>query len=164
MISAKMTKALNEQINKELYSAYLYFSMAAYLQDENLEGMAGFMKSQAAEEIGHAMKFYSYINDQGGRVVLEAVEKPRTDFAGPQQVFELSLEHEKLVTKSIHNLVSLATDEKDYATTTFLNWFVNEQVEEEATMDSIVNKFKLAGGQGPALLMVDSHLGQRAKS
>jgi ferritin len=164
MISPKMTKALNDQINKELYSAYLYFSMAAYLEDKNLDGMAGFMKAQAVEETGHAGKFYSYINEQGSRVVLETIEKPRAEFDTPQQVFELSLEHEKLVTKSIHNLVSLAMDEKDYATKTFLDWFVSEQVEEEATMDSIVKKFSLAGSQGPSLLMLDSQLGQRAKS
>lgn len=163
MISAKMTKALNEQINKELFSAYYYFSMAVYLQDKNLSGLAGFMKAQAAEETGHAMKFNSYINEQGGRVILEAIEKPRAEFDSPQQIFELGLEHEKLVTKSIYSLVSLAIEEKDYATTAFLNWFVTEQVEEEATMDSIVNKFKLAGGQGHSLLMLDSQLGQRAK-
>ncbi len=162
MISEKMTKALNEQINKELYSAYYYLSMASFLESKNLDGMADFFKHQAKEETGHAMKIYDYVNEQGGRVVLEAVEKPRTDFEGPQQIFELALEHEKVVTKSIHNLVALALQENDYATRTFLDWFVSEQVEEEATMDRIVNKFKLAGTQGHALLMLDSLLGQRS--
>lgn len=163
MISAKMTQALNEQINRELFSAYYYLSMACYLEDLNFDGMANFMKMQAKEETGHAMKMYAYINEQGGRVVLEAIEKPRTDFSSPQQIFELGLEHEKLVTKSIYNLVSLSQEEKDYATQQFLDWFVKEQVEEEATMDTIVKKFKLAGGHGQAMLMLDAQLGQRSE-
>lgn len=163
MISKKMEKSLNEQINKELFSAYYYLSMAAYLQNSNLEGMAHFMKHQAEEETGHAMKIYSYVNEQGGRVVLDAIEKPRVDFDSPQQIFELGLAHEKLVTASIYALVTLAIEEKDYATKTFLNWFVSEQVEEEATMDSIVSKFKFIGNAGQGMLMLDAQLAQRGE-
>lgn len=162
MISKKMEKAINEQINKELYSAYYYLAMAAYLEDEGLEGMASFMKAQTYEETGHAMKFYSYVNEQGGRVTLEAIDKPQDTFDSPQQIFELSLEHEKFVTSRINALMDLAVEESDHATKAFLNWFVTEQVEEEDTMDSIVNKFKLMGGTGHGLLMLDSQLGQRS--
>lgn len=161
MISAKMEKALNEQINKELYSAYYYMAMAAYFESENLEGMANFMKVQAQEEVAHAQKFFGYINEQGGRVVLDAIDKPRTDYDSALQIFELGLEHEKYVTSRINNLVDLALEEKDHATKAFLDWFITEQVEEEATMDSIVNKIKIAGTTGHGLLMIDAQLGQR---
>ncbi len=161
MLSKKVEKAINEQINRELYSAYLYLSMATYLADQNLDGMAGFMKAQAQEEVEHAMKMYHYVEDQGGRVLLEAIEKPQTDFEDAEQIFKLSLEHEKFVTRNIHNLVDLAIEDKDHATKTFLDWFVTEQVEEESTMDSIVGKFQLIGKQGHALMMLDSQLGQR---
>ncbi|MDZ7370841.1 MAG: ferritin [candidate division KSB1 bacterium] len=162
MISEKMSKALNEQINKELYSAYYYLSMATFLDHQNLEGMANFLKHQAQEEVGHAMKIYNYLNEQGVRVTLEAIAKPRTDFSSAQQIFELGLEHEKTVTKSIHDLMTLALQENDYASKAFLDWFVSEQVEEEATFDGIVSKFKMSGGQGHALLMLDAQLGQRS--
>lgn len=161
MISKKMEKALNEQINKELFSSYYYFSMAAYFENINLDGMANFMKIQAQEEVTHALKFYSYINEQGGRVVLDAIEKPKTEFESALQIFELGLEHEKYVTSRINNLVDLALEEKDHATKAFLDWFITEQVEEESTMDSIVNKIKLIGSTGHGLLMIDAQLGQR---
>ena len=161
MISKKMEKAINEQINKELYSAYYYLSMAAYLENANLEGMAKFMKAQAFEETGHAMKFYGYINEQGGRVTLGAIEKPKTDFDSAQQIFELALEHEKYVTGRINDLMNLAVEENDHASRGFLTWFITEQVEEEANMDTIVNKFKMIGSSGHGLLMLDSQLGQR---
>jgi ferritin len=161
MLSKKMEKAINEQINRELFSAYLYLSMSTYLADQNLDGMAGFMKVQAQEEVGHAMKMYDYVEEQGGRVILEAIEKPQTDFEDAEQIFKLSLEHEKFITKNIHNLVDLAIQEKDHASKTFLDWYVTEQVEEESTMDGIVGKFQMIGKQGHALLMLDSQLGQR---
>ncbi|MBN1464376.1 ferritin [candidate division KSB1 bacterium] len=162
MISSAMEKALNDQINKELYSAYYYYAMAAYLENQGFEGMANFMKAQAVEETSHAQKFYHYVNEQGGRVVLEAIDKPPVEYDSPKQIFELGLEHEKFVTSRIHNLVSLATDEKDYATKSFLDWFVKEQVEEEATMDAIVNKFNMIGNAGHGLFMLDAKLGERA--
>ena len=162
MISEAMEKAINKQINAELYSAYYYYSMAAYLDNEGLEGMANFMKAQATEEVKHAQKFYNYVDEQGGRVVLEGIDKPRTDFDSPRQIFELGLEHEKHVTSLINNLVTLALKENDYATKTFLDWYVSEQVEEEATMDSIVSKFNIIGESGQGLLMLDAKLGERS--
>ena len=161
MISKAMEKALNEQINKELFSAYYYYSMAAYLENENFEGMANFMKAQAYEEMGHVVKFYDYINEQGGRVILEAIEKPKSEYDSPQHVFELAFEHEKYVTSLINNLVALALKENDFATKTFLDWFITEQVEEESNMDSVVKKFKIVGTNGHGLLMLDEQLGQR---
>ncbi len=161
MLSKEMEKALNNQINKELYSAYYYFAMAAYLDNEGLEGMANFMKAQALEETTHAQKFYDYICERGGRVLLEGIDKPPVDYKSPREIFVLGLEHEKHVTSLIHNLVSLALKENDYATKAFLDWFVTEQVEEEATMDNIVNKFKYVGDSGHGILMLDAQLGAR---
>ena len=161
MISKKMETELNTQINRELYSAYLYLSMATYLADEHLSGMANFMKIQAQEEMMHAMKIYGYVEEQGGRVILDAIEKPPSKFENAQEIFNQSLQHEKFVTKSINDLVNLAISESDHATKTFLDWFVTEQVEEEANMDDIVHKIKLVGGQGHGLLMLDGQLGAR---
>jgi len=123
--------------------------------------MANFMKAQGLEETTHAQKFYDYVNEQGGRVILEAIDKPRVEFDSPKQIFELGLEHEKYVTSLINDLVNLALEEKDYATKAFLDWFVTEQVEEEATMDTILNKFKIIGDSGHGLLMMDANLGER---
>ena len=162
MISKKMEKAINDQINKELYSAYYYLSMAAYLESESFDGMANFMKAQAFEETEHAMKFYGYVNEQGGRVKLDAIEQPKVDFDGAQQIFELALEHEKYVTSRINDLMNLAIEENDHATKGLLSWFIAEQVEEEASMDSIVNKFKIIGSSGQGLMMLDSKLGERS--
>jgi ferritin len=161
MLSSAMEKALNNQINKELYSSYYYYAMAAYLDNEGLDGMANFMKAQALEETTHAQKFYDYICERGGRVVLEAIDKPPVDFESPRKIFELSLEHEQYVTSLINDLVALALKENDFATKTFLDWFVTEQVEEEASMDNIVNKFKILGDSGHGLLMLDAQLGAR---
>jgi len=161
MISKEMEKALNEQINKELFSAYYYYSMAAYLESNNFEGMSGFMKAQAFEEMGHVSKFYTYVNEQGGRVILEAIEKPTSEYDSPLQIFELAYKHEKYVTSLINNLAALAVKENDFATRTFLDWYINEQVEEESTMNTIVNKFKIVGDNGHGLLMLDEQLGQR---
>ena len=161
MISKEMEKALNEQVNKEFYSAYLYLSMAAYLADQHFDGMATFMKAQAQEEVGHGMKIYAYVEEQGGRVILDAIDKPQADFEGVEQIFDLSLKHEKFVTKSIHSLVDQAIKEGDHATKTFLDWFVTEQVEEEAGMDTILHKVKMIGKQAHGLFMLDGQLGQR---
>lgn len=158
-----MEKAINEQINREFFSAYLYLSMATYFAEQNLDGMARFMQMQAKEEVEHGMKMYSYLEEQGARVILEAIEKPDSDFGGPLDIFEKSLKHEQFVTRNIHNLVNQAIDEKDHATKSFLDWFVTEQVEEESSMDSIVNKLKLVGDKGHGLLMLDSQLGQRGE-
>ncbi|HPG38676.1 MAG TPA: ferritin [bacterium] len=161
MISKAMEKALNGQINKETYSAYLYFAMAAYFDSENLEGMAGFMKVQAQEEMGHAMKFYNYINEQGGRVTLDAIDKPQASYKNPLEIFQLSLKHEKFITDSINKLMDQAIKENDHATKEFLHWFVKEQVEEEDHMAKIVSKLERVGESGQGLLIMDAQLGSR---
>ena len=161
MISQPMTDALNDQINKELYSAYLYLSMAAYAEDSGLSGTANWLSIQAKEEMTHAEKFYRYINSQGARVVLAAIDAPPKDFESPQSVFQQVLEHEQKVTASINNLVNIAADEKDHATEIFLQWFVSEQVEEEESANEILSRFKLAGGVGGGLFMIDKELAGR---
>ena len=137
MLSSNMKKALNDQINAELYSAYLYLSMAAYFEDTNLPGMAGWMKAQAQEEVGHAMKFYGYVFDRDSKVELKAIDGPKTKWASPLAAFEDAYKHEQKVTGLIHKLVDLANKEKDHATRSFLNWFVDEQVEEDASTKMI---------------------------
>ena len=161
MISEKLQDAINEQINRELYSGYLYLSMAAYFDSMNLPGFASFMKVQEEEERFHAMKFYDFLNERGGRVVLKKIAQPEVDFDSPIEVFEQSLKHEQLVTKSINELMDLAIAENDHAAKSFLNWYVDEQVEEEDTMDGIVNKLKMIGAKGHGMLMMDKELGAR---
>ena len=162
MISKKMTDALNEQINKELYSSYLYLAMAAYCQAEGLSGFAKWLGIQSSEERAHAMKLYGYLHDQGARVHLKAIAEPAADFGSPRRVFEETLAHEQFVTASIHGLVELAVKEKDYATQGMLQWFVNEQVEEESTAADIVGRLKMVGGDARGLFMIDRELGVRA--
>ncbi|HOJ34455.1 MAG TPA: ferritin [Candidatus Hydrogenedentes bacterium] len=161
MASKKMEEALNKQLNAELYSAYLYFAMAAHFDNANLTGFAHWMKLQAKEESTHALKFYEYINEVGGKVVLDAIAKPPVDFGSPLQVFEEVLKHEKHVTALIYDLVKLARNESDYATENFLQWFVSEQVEEEAHATKIVEDLKMIADSKQALFMMDKHLGAR---
>jgi len=161
MLSEKMQEALNVQINKELYSAYLYLSMAAWCESVNLSGFAGWMTTQAREEVSHAEKFFGYLNERGGRVLLRPVEGPPTEWGSVLEVFEQVLEHERLVTGLINGLVKLARSEDDYATEAFLQWFVTEQVEEEATADGVVERLKLAGEKGSGLFMLDREMGTR---
>ncbi len=161
MISKKMQDALNLQLNKELFSSYLYLAMAAYFEEENLTGMARWMKLQSDEEHVHAMKFYDFIIRVGARVKLEKLEKPQEKWESPQSAFEAALDHEKFITKSINELLDLAVIEKDHATSTFLHWFVDEQVEEEATAAEIVENFKLVGESKSGLFMLDRELGRR---
>lgn len=161
MLSDNMEKALNDQVNAEMYSSYLYLAMSAYFGSLNLAGSASWMKIQALEEMTHAMKLYSFIEERGGQVKLAAIETPGTDWASPLEVFEKVLEHERLVTGLINKLVTLAMDEHDHATNNFLQWFVGEQVEEEATADGVLQTLRLAGDKGNGLFMVDRELGQR---
>ena len=161
MLSKEMEKEMNLQINKELYSAYLYLAMAADLEAVNLTGFAKFFEAQAKEEVNHAAKFYKYINERGNRVILDAIEKPQMEFKDVEEIFELSYKHEQYVTGRIHHLVDLAIREKDHASKTFLDWFVSEQVEEEASMDQILQKIKMIGKAGHALLMLDAQAGTR---
>ncbi len=161
MISQTMQDAINEQINKELYSEYLYLSMAAYLDAMGLSGMANFMKVQGNEERFHAMKFYNFINDRGGRVVLKAIDQPDVEFDNVLDVFEKSLKHEEFVSKSINDLMDLAIQENDHASKSLLNWFVDEQVEEEDTFNNLIDQMRLINGQGHGMLMLDKEMGQR---
>lgn len=163
MLSEKMMQELNSQINAELFSSYLYLSMAAYFESENWLGMAKWMKEQSAEEYEHAIKFYNYINEREGRVTLNAIEKPKFEWNSPLEVFEEAHKHELYITDRINKLVALAIQENDYATNLFLNWFVNEQVEEVATVSQIVHKFKLIGDNKTSLYLLDRELGMRAK-
>jgi len=161
MLSKRMTQALNEQINKEIYSAYLYLSMSAYSTFIGLKGFANWFMVQYQEEMTHAMKIYDYINDQGGQVKLLAIEQPPTEFGSPLEMFEKTLEHEKFVTKRINDLVDLAIKEKDHASNIFLQWFVTEQIEEEANDNEIISKLKLVGKEGNGLFMIDKELAAR---
>jgi len=161
VLSDRMLKALNEQINAELYSAYLYLAMAADFEEKGLEGMAHWMEIQFQEEQGHALKIYRYVIDRGGRVTLDAIEKPQTTWDSPLAIFEAALAHERHVSELIGKLASLATEENDHATHNMLQWFISEQVEEEATADAIVGKLRMVGDQGQGLFMMDGELGQR---
>ena len=161
MISQKMQNSLNDQLTNELYSAYLYLSMAAYAFSNGLPGVANWFRVQAGEEQGHAMKFFDYINEQGGRVTLKEIKEPPKNFKSAVDLFEKTLEHEKKVTAMINKLVKQAKSENDYTTETFLQWFVTEQVEEEANDVDILQKLNLAGKTGSALLLLDVQLGKR---
>lgn len=161
MISAKMQKALNKHLNEELFSSYLYLSMAAYFEGKNFKGFANWMKLQSNEEYGHAMKFYTYILQVGGKVTLTQINTPKAAWKNHIEVFKETLEHEKMITDMINSLVDIAILEKDHATNNFLQWFVNEQVEEIATAEDIVNKLDMIGDNKNGLFMVDRELGAR---
>ncbi len=161
MLSKKMEKALNEQLNAEFHSAYVYLSLAAYFESRNLDGFAAWMEAQAAEEVGHAMKFYNYINSRNGRVLLTRIEGPKTEWASPLEGFTTALEHERMISGRINDLVDLANKENDHASHQFLMWFVSEQVEEEESVGRIVEKLKLIGDSPSGLYMMDRELGAR---
>lgn len=161
MISKKMEEALNEQVNAELYSSYLYLSMESFFKTQNLNGFANWMRIQTQEEVMHAMKMYDFINERGGRVLLKAIEGPQTEWDSTLAVFKAVSEHEQKVTGLINNLVDLAITEKDHATNSFLQWFVNEQVEEEASADEIVQQLKMMENAPGGIFMFDRELGQR---
>jgi ferritin len=161
MIKEKIQDALNKQLNAELYSSYLYLSMAAYFESIRLKGFANWMRVQAQEELLHSMKFYDYIQERGGRVILASIDEPQTQWDSPLAAFKHVYQHEQKVTGLINNLVTLALSEADHATHNFLQWFVAEQVEEEASADEIVQKLGLLGEERSGLFMLDKELGQR---
>ncbi len=161
MISKKMLEALNEQINKELYSAYLYMAMSAHSTHIGLPGFANWFMVQYKEEMDHAMRLYTYINDHGEKIILKAIEQPPSTFKDPMDMFQKTLKHEQFITKSINELVDLAIKEKDHATQIFLQWFVTEQIEEEGNDNDIIAKLELAGGKGNGLFMIDKDLAVR---
>lgn len=160
-MTTTLLTALNDQINHELYSAYLYLSMAAYFESKNLPGFATWMKVQAQEETGHAMKFYDFIMARGGVVTLKAIAQPPADFKSPLEVFRQSLEHEKKVTALINKLYEQALTDKDYPAQVMLQWFINEQVEEEKNASEIIARLEMIGDSKGSLLYLDHELGKR---
>jgi ferritin len=161
MLNGKIEKIINDQIVAETYSGYLYLSMSAYFESRGLKGMSAWMKCQAQEELTHAIKFFNYVHERGGRVILGAIEAPPSEWASPLAAFEDALAHEQKVTGLINSMVDLALKEKDHASDSFLRWYVDEQVEEEATAGEIVDQLKLIGDNGQGLLMLDRELGAR---
>ncbi len=161
MLSKKVQDVLNGQINAELYSAYLYSAMEAYFQSVNFQGFANWMRVQTQEETAHARKIYDFINERGGRVILEAIARPPGEWKSPLAVFEAAYKHEQKVTGLINGLVELAAKEKDHATGIFLQWFVSEQVEEEKNASEIVGKMQLLKDSAGAMYMLDKELGKR---
>ena len=161
MITKAMQDAMNDQINKELYSAYLYLSMAAYFEDKNLPGFAHWMRVQEGEEREHAMKFYDFILERGGRVLLKAIDQPKTEWASTLEVAEEVAAHEAKVTASIYALYETALKEKDYPAQVMLQWFITEQVEEEKNAAEIVANLKLIEKGGTAVFVLDHQLGKR---
>jgi ferritin len=161
MLSQAMQDAINEQIKNELYSAYLYLSMSAYCEANGMPGCAHWMRVQSQEEIDHAMKFFGFVNERGGRVVLHAIDQPPTEFDSPLAIFKDTLEHERKVTAMIHGLYQLALEEKDYPAQVMLHWFIDEQVEEESNATQILDTLEMIGDKGHALVMLDRELGKR---
>lgn len=161
MISQTMQNALNEQAKNELYSSYIYLAMAAYFHDQNWEGMAGWMHKQAAEEKEHFEKFFNYIIERGGRVELKALEKPPFEWDSPLAVFKAAYKHEQFITAKINELYELAKEEGDHATEVMLHWFIEEQVEEESSVEEIVVMLEKIGDAMPPMFMLDSKLGGR---
>lgn len=161
MLNEKMEAALNEHLNWEWYSAYLYLSMAAYFESVGLKGFANWMRVQAQEEQFHGVKSYNYILERGGKVTLQSIKEPPSQWDGPLDVFEATLEHEQKVTARIDELMYLARDEKDNASEIFLQWFVNEQVEEEDNVGTALGQVKLIKDSPQALFIMDKEMGQR---
>lgn len=161
MINEKLEKAFNDQINKELYSEYLYLSMQAYFERLNLKGFVNWMSVQVQEEHAHALGMFDYLNQRGGNVQLESIDKPETDWESPLAVFEQVLEHEEYVTSRINALMDVAEETKDRAAMSFLNWYLKEQVEEEDNVGNVLATLKLIGDDKKALLMLDKDLATR---
>lgn len=161
MISKTIQAAINSQINAELYSSYLYLAMEAYFESQSLHGFANWMRCQTQEEIVHAMKMYDFIHERGGRVILGQIAAPKTQWLSPLDAFQDAYAHEQKVTALINALVDLAIAEKDHASNNFLQWFVAEQVEEESSASTVVDKLKLIGTSGDGLFNLDKELAQR---
>jgi ferritin len=161
MLSKKMEKALNEQIKEELYSASIYLAISAWASSNDYNGTAHFFMLQTQEEVGHAMKIYNYLFEVEGKAVVPSLDQPPAKYKDLNDVFQSALKHEKYITGKIHDLVTLARDENDYATEYFLQWFVTEQVEEEASMNNVLAQLKMAGTDSRGLFLVDRELGKR---
>jgi ferritin len=163
-LSSKLEKVLNDQINLELSSAYAYLGMAAYFEHTAFTGFGKWMEVQSKEEIGHADRFFKYIVERGGRVTLQAIAEPKCDYKSPLDVFKASLGHEQRVSAAICAIYELAGAEKDYATLSFLKWFLDEQVEEERNVGDILAKLELVGDNRGALYQIDKQAGRRAEA
>ncbi|WP_110953436.1 ferritin [Anaerosinus massiliensis] len=161
MISKKMQDAINEQIKLEFYSANLYLSMSAYMEGKNLKGIAHWLKVQYEEETFHALKLYDYMNSREGQVVMPSVDAPPVDFGSPLETFEQVLKHEQEITGAIHKLYKVAVEENDFAAQIFLQWYITEQMEEEASASEVIGKMKLIGDSGIDLLYLDNELSSR---
>jgi ferritin len=161
MLSKIMQDAINTQIKHEFYSSYLYLAMSAYFENNSMPGFARWMRVQSEEENAHALRLFDFINDRDGSVELQAIEQPPSEFKAPLDVFQQALEHERKISELIHQLYALAVREKDYPAQIHLQWFIDEQVEEEKNASQIVEQLKLAGNDGAALLMLDNALGAR---
>ena len=164
MLTKVVLDTLNDQIKHELYSSYLYLSMSTHCEEVNLGGFAAWLRLQAQEELGHAMKIRAYIEDRGGRVLLQSIDQPPAEFSTPLELFKQILEHEKHISALIHRLYELSLKENDYPTQVMLQWFITEQVEEEKTAGTIVEQLKMIGESKGQLMMVDRHLGRRGQA
>ncbi len=162
MLSEKIQQALNRQITFEYAASYTYLAIAAYFESLSLTGFAHWFRVQSDEERGHALRFFDYVNDRGGRVMLGAIEEPQNEFSSPLDAFEQALAHEQRVTAAIHGIYALAEQERDYATMSMLKWFIDEQVEEEKSAEEIIQHLKLIGNDGVGLLMLDRKLAERS--
>jgi len=160
-MNSKVESALNNQVNAEMYSSYLYLSMSAWADSQGMKGVSHWFKVQYQEELMHAIKIFDFINDRGGVPKLQAIAEPPSEWKNVVELFEAVFAHEQDVTKSVNNLYKLAHDENDHASSTFLQWFVSEQVEEEANVKDILDQLKLTGGQGSGLFMIDRELSAR---
>ncbi len=162
MLTKALLKSLNEQINQEMYSSYLYLAMAAYCESKNFPGFAKWMKMQSSEETKHAMKIYDYIHDRSGSVTMLAIDQPPAEFKSPLKMFEQALEHERKISGLITKLYELSVKENDYPTQVMLQWFISEQVEEEKTAVGIVEQLKMVGDSPVSLMMMDRQLAARS--
>ena len=164
MLSQKLQDAINEQINSEFYAAHLYLSMAAFCDTRSLGGFSHWLKLQYNEELSHAMKLFEFITDRGGRVMLQSIEQPPVEFESIGAIMRLALEHEQMVTAKIDTLYELALDERDYSAHVLLEWFVDEQVEEEKSLTEIIDHLEMVGNDGTGLLLLDARLGARTSA
>ena len=162
MLNPKIEKAINDQINAEIYSAYLYYSMAAYFENMSLKGFSHWLRVQALEELTHVQKFYGYVFERGGRIEMQAVEAPQAEWESPLAVFQNVYEHEAEVSAMVNTLLDLSIAESDHATSNFLQWFVAEQVEEEASADEVVQRLKLVEKTDGGLFLLDQEMDKRA--
>ena len=161
MISKKMNEVFNGQVNAELYSSYLYLSMSSWFSEKSLSGFAGWMRAQAQEELFHSIKILDYILERGGNVQLEIIEKPKGSWSSPLEIIQETAGHEAKVTGLINDLVDVALEERDHAANIFLQWFVAEQVEEEASVGEVVEKMKMIGDDSAGMFAMDMEMGKR---